>query len=61
VESKPRLLISVAEAARMTGLSKGTATKLYLSGEWPSIQIGRRRLIVLSDLEKWVDERKAAA
>lgn len=60
-EDRPRLLVSVTEAARMTSLSKSTATKLYLSGEWPSIMIGRRRLIVVADLERWIDDRKAAA
>jgi len=58
---RARLLISVDEAARMTSLSKGTAAKLYLSGEWVSIKIGRRRLIVVRDLERWIEARKAAA
>lgn len=53
-----RLLVSVAEAAHMTGLSRGTATKLYLTGQWPSITIGRRRLIVVADLVRWIEERK---
>lgn len=59
--SQPCLLVSVDEAARMTSLSKRTAAKLYLSGEWASIKIGRRRLIVVRDLERWIEERKAAA
>lgn len=45
----------------MTGLSKAMVTKLYLSGEWPSITIGRRRLIVVSELERWIEEKVAAA
>ena len=53
-----RLLVSVEEAARMTAVSKSTANKLYLSGQWPSIQIGRRRLIVVADLERWINEKQ---
>jgi excisionase family DNA binding protein len=55
-----RPLITVPEAARMCGVSTRTAATMYLSGQWPSIKIGSRRLIVLQDLQRWIDERKAA-
>lgn len=53
----PRLLVSVAEAAQMTGLSERTVVRLYQSGEWPSIKVGTRRLIVLDRLQRWIADR----
>ena len=53
----PRLLVSVAEAAQMTGLSERTVVRLYQRGEWPSLKVGTRRLIVVRGVEQWIEDK----
>ncbi len=53
-----RLLVTVEEAARLTGLGRTTAYALVASGEWASISVGRAVRIPLSDLLSWVESRK---
>jgi len=49
------LVVDAKEAARLLGVSYGTIINMYKSGELPSVQIRRRVLIRLSDLEAYLD------
>ena len=54
IEPKP-MVVGALEAARLLGVSHGTVINLYKSGRLPSVQIGRRVLIRLSDLEAYLE------
>ena len=43
-----------AEAARLAGLGRTTVYVALSSGDLASIKIGRRRLIRLAELERWL-------
>ena len=51
VESLPRMLVSVTEAARALGLSRSFAYELVAAGVLRSIRLGRRVLIPVAALE----------
>ncbi len=51
----PPYLVPVSEAARLTGISEWLAWQLIGQGKWPSVRIGRRRLIPLAGLRAWID------
>jgi excisionase family DNA binding protein len=46
-----RLTLSVAEAAKLLGISRGTAYECVRTGEIPSVNFGRRVLIPRRRLE----------
>ena len=48
------LLLTVDRAARRLGMSRGAIYPLVLSGDIPSIKIGRARRIPIAQLEAWV-------
>ena len=50
-----RLLVTVEAAAQRLGLSRGTVYPLVLSGDIPSIKIGRARRIPVDELEAWIE------
>lgn len=56
-----RLAVSVAEAARMCGVSRPTLSRWTNIPDFPSIRIGGRVLIPLAGLEKWLDTHAAGA
>ena len=58
VTMKP-LLISVADAARVLGLSRSTISELARKGTIPSIRIGSRVLLPVKALEQWIGARVA--
>jgi excisionase family DNA binding protein len=41
----------------MTGLSERTVVRLYQRGEWPSLKVGTRRLIVVRGVERWIADK----
>lgn len=49
-----KLTVSVGEAAKMLGVSKGFLYPLILSGQVPSLKLGRRRLVSVEALRAWV-------
>ena len=53
--SNTPLLITVEEAADLLGIGRTTTYELVMSGEIPSVKIGRRRLVVRSGLSHYVD------
>ena len=52
---------SVEEAGTYLGTSRPTIYRPMDSGDLPSIHIGRRRLVLKEDLDKFIQERKAEA
>ncbi len=50
----PSSLLSVTEAANMLGISRASLYPLLGQGDLESVAIGRRRLIPLSAIEKYV-------
>ena len=57
VEPIPRVALSPAEAALSAGLCERTLSDLVVSGEIPSVKVGRRRLIPVRELRKWLSRR----
>ena len=47
-------LIGINHLAKTLGLSRRTIHRILAKGELPSLQIGRRRLIRLSDVRHWL-------
>jgi excisionase family DNA binding protein len=47
-------LIGISHLAERLGLSRRTIHRILARGELPSLQIGRRRLVRLSDLRHWL-------
>jgi excisionase family DNA binding protein len=47
-------LVGINHLAECLGLSRRTIHRILARGELPSLQIGRRRLIRLSDLRHWL-------
>ncbi len=54
-----RLLLGRLEAARVLGVSPGTIDNLRRNGELPSVKIGTRRLFDMTDLRRFIEQRKA--
>jgi excisionase family DNA binding protein len=47
-------LIGISHLAERLGLSRRTIHRILSRGELPSLQIGRRRLVRLSDVRSWL-------
>lgn len=54
MEQRDLLAVSVAEAARRLSLSVRTVSSLVARKELPSRKIGRRRVICVADLERFL-------
>jgi len=53
---RERLAVSVTEAAALLGVSRPTIYALLeRDGGLPSLRVGRRRLIPMAALERWID------
>lgn len=52
-----RLLLKVSEAANIAGLSRALFYQLIMSGEIPSVKIGRARRVPRRGLEAWIDRK----
>lgn len=48
------LLVSVPEAGQALGIGKRLAWELVYSGELASVRVGRRRLVPVAELERFV-------
>ncbi|HUW15906.1 MAG TPA: helix-turn-helix domain-containing protein [Actinomycetes bacterium] len=53
----PPILVSVEEAARLLGLSRGKAYELASRGELPVVRFGRSVRVHRDRLEAWVNEQ----
>lgn len=49
------LVLSMAEAIRVSGLGRSTVFDAVMSGQLRSVKIGRRRLIRPVDLRAWIN------
>ena len=58
--SAPKLLLTPQEAATALHMSRSSLYKFLLSGEIPSIKVGRMRRIPLAALREWVLKQTAA-
>ena len=56
MENKERLTLNVPEAARLLGLSRGSAYQAIATGEIPHIKVGKRILIPRVSLEKMLSD-----
>jgi excisionase family DNA binding protein len=50
-----RMTVSVEEAGRILGISRGTAYTLANAGEIPTIRLGKRLLVPKAALEKLLE------
>lgn len=55
-EPVPSLSVSVEEAARLTGHSRSGIYEVIASGDLKSFKLGRRRLILMSELRAWIEQ-----
>lgn len=52
-----RLTYTVAEAAVVIGIGRSLAYELVRSGELPTVQLGRRRVVPRRLLKAWLESR----
>jgi len=60
-EPPERLTLSVTEAATVCGLSERTLRDLISRGDFPVCRVGRRVLVVKSQLEAWLTQQTVAS
>lgn len=53
-------LLSVADAAEATGLSRSSIYKLIDNGELDSLKIGSRRLVITDSIDRFIDRLRNA-
>lgn len=53
---RPKLVYSVAEAAQVLGISEAKMYQLVKTNGFPTICIGRRSLVSIKGLERWIEE-----
>jgi excisionase family DNA binding protein len=61
IQVDDRITISVGEAVRLTGLGRSTLYELMADGKIPYRTIGRRRLVLVGGLRRFVLGRRDAA
>lgn len=49
------LSVGVEDAARIVGFSRSGIYELIASGELRAFKLGRRRLILMTELKEWVE------
>ncbi|NNA02054.1 helix-turn-helix domain-containing protein [Pseudomonas lundensis] len=54
-ESSPSLSVSVEDAARLTGHSRSGIYEVIASGDLKAFKLGRRRLILMTELKAWIE------
>ena len=55
MESIKKLTLSIAEAAKILGVSTPTMYQLVKTGDFPTVHIGKRILVSAKGLSIWVD------
>ena len=56
---RPKLTYSVAEAAQVLGIGETRMRQLARTDGFPTIRVGKRLLISIKGLERWVEEQAA--
>lgn len=54
------LLVDPAKLSILLGLSESTVYELLNTGEIPSFKVGRRRVIPVAAIEKWIADKLEA-
>lgn len=49
------LAVSVEDAARVVGYSRSGVYELIASGDLKAFKLGRRRLILMTELKAWIE------
>ena len=57
VEVVPRTALSIAETALSIGVSERTIHRMISEGNLPVVPVGKRRLIPIDLLRKWLSEQ----
>lgn len=52
-----KMLISVEELSEQLGISLTVAYRLSRQADFPTVRIGRRRLVDVESLQKWIKAR----
>ena len=55
------LLVTVEEAARLLGCGRSFAYNLVLSGQLPTVKLGRLRRVPVGELNRYIADRLTAA
>ncbi|MBT9260208.1 MAG: helix-turn-helix domain-containing protein [Clostridiales bacterium] len=55
-----RLTLSVPEVAHMLGIGRNTAYELARAGKLPVVRLGKRFLVPVAALERWLEEQAQA-
>jgi excisionase family DNA binding protein len=58
-EARP-IAVSFGESGKLVGLSRRTMYDLFNRGEINTFTVGSRRLVLVSELERWATERQGA-
>jgi excisionase family DNA binding protein len=61
LQSTPKLSVSVADAARATGLSENYLRLLISRRTLPHVRIGRAVRVMVSDLERFLQQHRQEA
>ena len=56
-----KLAVSVTEAARLISVGKSTCYALIEQGRLPAVHIGKRVIIPVAELERWIIEHTQGA
>jgi excisionase family DNA binding protein len=51
----PTLSMSVEDAAKIVGYSRSGVYELIASGDLKAFKLGRRRLILMTELKAWIE------
>lgn len=57
INTENKLTITVAELAEYLGIGRNSAYTLVNSKDFPKIQIGRKIIIPIKSLEKWIERK----
>lgn len=55
-----KLTVTVDEMAKIVGVSRPTAYELIHKEGFPTVRIGRRIVILLDSLKRWLEEQAGA-
>lgn len=55
----PRMALSLEESGQAIGLCSKTVSKLVTDGRLRAVQVGTRRLIPISEIQRWLDREAA--
>ena len=50
-------LLGINDITKLLGIGRNTAYKLINSGELPSIRLGRKRRVRLSDINEYINDK----